>query len=137
MIFSDAMNAILKNFLKGSSVPEERGHGVLEMALTLMVLLPLTFGIIDIGRCVYAQSVIRAAAQEGVRAGMVNRENVASAIYSHMGGLNTNHATIQIDKSANNIITVSITYEFIFVTPMIDGFVNGLRLIGTASAITK
>ena len=61
---------------KTTSLKAERGSTLVEFAPVLIVLLALTFGMIDFGRYVYAVSVVRAAAQEGARAGLEDLDNL-------------------------------------------------------------
>ena len=114
---------------------EEQGQGMVEMALVLLFFFPLTFGMIDAGRCVYAHSVVQAAAQEGARAGIVDGADIHTAVESMLIGLDLDNAQIDINNTDVNIISVSISYDFVFVTPMVEAFVSSLSLTSTASMV--
>lgn len=114
---------------------EEQGHGLLEMALVLLFLLPLTFGMIDTGRCLYTQSVVRAAAQEGARAGIIDTQAIHETIERKLIGLDMAQAAVEVDTSQADIVSVSITYDFVFVTPMLDSFLSTLSLHASASMV--
>lgn len=116
---------------------EERGQNMVEMAVVLVMLLGLTFGMIDFSRALYTASVVRAAAQEGARAGIIDRSEIMDAVQSKMVGLDMASADVNIDTTQANIVAVSIAYEFNFVSPMIDGLVESIELTGNASMVTQ
>lgn len=129
-----------KNFIRRTVsrfCSEERGQGMVEMALVLMFMLPLTFGMIDAGRAIYTASVVRAAAQEGARAGIIDQSDIMEAIESKMIGLDLENASVAVDTGNEDIIEIDITYEFTFVTPMVEAFFGTLDLTGTASMIIQ
>ena len=51
----------------------ERGQGLVEFALVFPVFILLLFGILDLGRAVYAYNTIGDAAREGARVAIVNQ----------------------------------------------------------------
>ena len=53
--------------------PKERGQGLVEFALVFPVFILLLFGILDLGRAVYAYNTIGDAAREGARVAIVNQ----------------------------------------------------------------
>ena len=114
---------------------EEKGSGLVEMALVLGVLLVLTFGIIDISRCIYTNSVVSVAAQEGARAGIVDTNDIRTTIESRMVGLDMSNMNI-IVKVDGDVVEVEIAYDFEFVTPLASSFMNELALSGKASMVT-
>lgn len=114
---------------------EEKGQGMVEMAIVLCLLLCMTFGIIDISRCIYTNSVVNAAAQEGVRAGIVDTNEIRSTIANKMIGLDMDSTNINVTVNGD-IVEVEIAYDFQFITPMADSLVNGLALNGKASMVT-
>lgn len=50
---------------------KRRGTAILEMALTITVLLNLTFGMVEFGYYFYVKNAFESASREGVRAAMV------------------------------------------------------------------
>lgn len=97
---------------------EEKAQALLEFALSLMVLLLLTFGMIDFSRAAYTANVIQAAAQTGARAGLVDLNTVNQAVQKQLVGLDVQkaHMTTVVN---NGRIEVQIAYEFKFITPFI------------------
>lgn len=120
-------------------IREEAGQGILEFAVSLGILLLLTFGLIDIGRMVYAASVVQAAAQEGARAGLIDLSDVTPAIQSKLVGLDETRTQIAISQPDNNSVAVDVTYQFEFVAPLVAYAVeaNGFDLRGSASMIVR
>ena len=55
------------------AAPTERGQGLVEFALVFPVFILLLFGILDLGRAVYAYNTIGDAAREGARVAIVNQ----------------------------------------------------------------
>ena len=51
----------------GPSRPASRGQALVEFALVIPIFLLLLFGLIDVGRLVYMNSVLSQAAREGTR----------------------------------------------------------------------
>ncbi len=94
----------------------------------LLILLLLTFGMIDFCRAVYTTSVIQAAAQAGARAGMVSLAEVIPAAQGKLNGLDLAQAQISSVMLTSERIEVQITYDFAFITPLIAQLVPGGRL---------
>lgn len=116
---------------------QEKGQALLEFAFSLMILLTLTFGMIDFSRAVYTLSVVQAAAQAGARAGLVDLTTVNAAVQQKLIGLDTSKAQITTTVLNSEQVQVQITYQFQFMTPFIAQLVpNGrLDLHGSASML--
>lgn len=117
----------------------ESGQSALEFAVTLSILLMLTFGLIDIGRMVYTASVVQAAAQEGARAGLIDMSDIAPAIQQKLVGLDESRMQIDISQPDGNSVEVDVTYRFEFIVPLVSQAVNarGIDLRGSASMIIR
>src|SRR5688572_16139706 len=61
----------------GRSLPQFRGHGAVEFALLLPLLLLIAFGVLDLGRILHASITITNAAREGVRHAMQYPDDTA------------------------------------------------------------
>lgn len=118
---------------------KQAGQSALEFAITLSILLMLTFGLIDIGRMVYTASVVQAAAQEGARAGLIDMSEIVPAIQQKVVGLDENRMQIDISQPDSNSVEVGVTYKFEFIVPLIAQTVNaqGFDLRGSASMIIR
>lgn len=119
------------------SIKEEQGTTLIEFAAVLVILLTLTFGMIDFGRYVYAVSVVRSAAQEGARAGLVNINDVQSAVENKMVALDTARAGVTVTQPDAETVEVEVTYEFEFITPFLAAAVsnNPIDINGSASMV--
>lgn len=115
---------------------EENGQGLVEMSIVLCFLLCLTFGMIDLSRCIYTQSVVNAAAQEGVRAGIIDGNDILTTVEEKMIGLDMASAEVQVSVDGD-IVEVEIAYDFEFVTPLADSLVSSLLLNGKASMVAS
>jgi Flp pilus assembly protein TadG len=117
---------------------QEAGYALVEFAFSLMVLLMLTFGMVDLGRAVYAANVVQAAAQMGARAGLVDIATAVPAVQSRLAGLDPTKAQITAALVSNERVEVEVTYEFEFITPYLSQLVSGgiINLSGSASMIS-
>lgn len=106
------------------------------MALVLLFLIPLSFTLFDVGRCIYTYSVVQAAAQEGARVGIIDDTRITARIRSVMIGLDMENASIVVDTSDPELVVVSISYQFTFVTPFIGSLFTNLVLSSSASMAT-
>jgi len=129
-----ALRAVMARRLRGHAPQGEEGQSLIEFALVLMLLLLLTFGMIDFCRAVYTTSVIQAAAQVGARAGMVSLSGVTAAVQGKLVGLDVSKAQISTVMLTSERIQVHVTYQFEFVTPLIADLVPNGRLDLQSSA---
>ncbi len=111
---------------------KEKGQSLVEMTMVLSFLFLMSFGMIDISRCVYTSSVVTAAAQEGARVGILDITDIHNTIARTMVGLDITKADITVTVN-DDIIEVDITYDFDFITPLVDPLLDGLVLHGRAS----
>lgn len=97
----------------------ERGSTILEFAFISMILLSMTFAMIDFGRYIYASNAVRSAAQEGARVGITPDGDVNAAVTSKLIALDTSKATISPPSLNGNTVYVRVAYEFEFITPFL------------------
>jgi len=101
---------------RGGRRAPDRGAAAVEAALVLPLLLMLVFSIIDIGRMINAQIKVTEAAREGARALALGAEP-QSRVRTVMGSL-TGVSLGSKDCDSNPDASVTVTYEFSFVTPL-------------------
>lgn len=136
------------------SLRREEGQSMVEFALVGLILITITFGMMETGRLVYTASVVQAAAQEGARAAIVDEDVingtidatalealVTPAVVSKMAALDPSQVTIdraeieQVTMAASpaaivrDTVAVEITYNYQFMIPMIG------RLLSTDSSV--
>lgn len=127
---------------------DRRGQNTVEFAFAVVILLIVTFGIIDFGRAVYTKSVVEAASQEGARMGIVNITDdvldvavTEDAVRARMFGLDPGNAAIDVIQDGTEIVQVTVTYNFQFITPMVGTMLNSengvIELVGTASMLRQ
>jgi Flp pilus assembly protein TadG len=119
----------------------QTGQTAVEFALVLPILILILMGVFDFGRAFYAYSVVANSAREGARAGVyasATDTDVTNAIKSYWIGLGTNPA-ITISPSPTRVAmgTISVTVSYVFqpVTPLIDSFLPGGHITLVASSV--
>jgi len=101
----------------------DSGEALVEMALVLPILIVLSMGMLDFGRAFHAKSLLDQAAREGARMAVIPKTNVADVLLRvdtvlRSGGITTAPpATVSPVDPATNMLTVTVTYTFQFVTP--------------------
>jgi Flp pilus assembly protein TadG len=117
----------------------EEGNTLVEFTLILLVMLSLTFAMIDFSRALYAANVVQAAAQEGARAGIVNLASATTAALDKMAGLDTTQVQVAVTQPAADSVQVQVTYQFEFVTPFLATAIagGGISLTGSARMMTR
>jgi Flp pilus assembly protein TadG len=119
----------------------EGGQTAVEFALILPILILILMGVFDFGRAFYAYSVVANSAREGARAGVyanATNQNVTDAINRYWIGLGTNPAiTISPSPTRVTMGTISVTVSYVFqpVTPLIDAFLPGGHITLVASSV--
>ena len=108
---------------------ENRGQGLVEMAIVLPVLLLLLFGMIEFGRIFNAFLVTKEASREGARLAIVGKNNsaITTAVKGVGGMWNPAEATITInpedlaDRKKGDPVTVTVHYNVALIAPVISG----------------
>lgn len=120
---------------------KEHGQSVVEFALTLPLLILMLTGLLDFGRAYFVVVMLNDAAAEGaVYAGAVPDDvdgiklRVTEAASDALIQIETEDVAVSNSTIvAGASITVSVTYEFAFLTPLINNlFGEGLTLRGQA-----
>jgi hypothetical protein len=138
---------------------DESGASLVECAVALMVLLMLTFGMIDLGRAVYTANVVQVAAQMGARIGLIDMSEILSTVEGRLVGLDP--SKVQITASLVNEdgsivgeeiyaclpdtpapldkrVQVMVAYDYQFITPFLAQVGSGiLHLTGSASMLSQ
>ena len=127
----------------------EAGSALLEFAIATAVILTLLFGIIDVGRALYAYDWVSDAARRGTRYGMVRGTGsctgspelpdcratagqISTYVMSNAVGIDPSQVTItplcwvpastnfsQPPCTAPNTIKVTVQYRFAFISPFV------------------
>jgi hypothetical protein len=91
-----------------------------EFALVAPFLILVTLGILDLGRLVFINTMLSAAAQDGARVGAVstNFTEIQSAVEDKLNGVNSDDVEIAIERT-EDYAEVEVVYTFQPVTPLI------------------
>lgn len=114
---------------------ETHGHSAVEVAISLSLFLLVSFGIIDFSRCIYTANIVTAAAQEGARAGLIDRKDIRPTVTRTMNGLDMNRVSIRSDIR-DDVVRVTVSYDFEFLTPVVQSIVDTLRFTANASMVS-
>jgi Flp pilus assembly protein TadG len=111
----------------------DAGQTLVEFSLILPVMLILLFALVDFGRGFYTWLLVTNAAREGARAGATQQDEAAieAKVYDSFCsdyaagdcGLDETKLDIDIDNaqgSRGDPVSVDLSYDFEFVTPMGD-----------------
>ncbi|HOQ06551.1 MAG TPA: TadE/TadG family type IV pilus assembly protein [Clostridiales bacterium] len=106
------------------------GQSLVETALILPLLLLLLTGIIDFGLLFNSYLVISNASREGARRAVTGNTDaqIRAAVYSAASVLDPARLNITIfpdesvGRSTGDPVTVTVTYEYSMVTPIIGAF---------------
>ena len=125
----------------------QRGAAALEFAIVLPVLLLMLVGIVDFGMVMGAQAQVFNAAREGARAGALTgiEKPVTDAVTSGLSGMAGTTKEVKItcttvdaaaclltdpNSDKGSMITVTITYEHTWLSPVVLGFSPTITLQG-------
>jgi Flp pilus assembly protein TadG len=89
-----------------------RGASILEMALTLTVLLNLTFGTIEFGYFFFVKNTVQSAAREGARAAIppgASNTEVTAAVNSSLTAAGLNTANFTTTVKVNTVVANAST----------------------------
>lgn len=130
----------------------ERGQSLIELAMTLPLLLLVSVGIFELGRCYQTWQVVTNAAREGARLSVLPSADAAAIearIRSYMqDGMLSNvaGASVTINSGASisigagnasaSVVTVNYPFDFIVLNPVARLVVGGSTLGGSPITIT-
>jgi hypothetical protein len=97
---------------------------------------------IEFSRAIYASSVVKAAAQEGARAGIIDATDTAAitaAVEEKLIGLDLEKVIeINIEEPDARTVQVEVVYQFEFVVPLIETITGSdIELRGSASMVSQ
>jgi hypothetical protein len=121
---------------------------MVELALSLFLLMLISFGITEFGRALYITNTLTNAAREGARRAVVStvaaggilntdalEEQIRSCISLPTEDLDALDITIEPTSSvsAGTPVSVTVTLPFRFIIPLIENIVAPLTLRGNAT----
>ena len=114
----------------------ERGQGLIELAIALPVLLLLLLGVLDVGRAYWAVVALKDAAAEGASYA-ASYPTKTTEIKERAAESSTALVVLSPDMfsvdyvdppTAGQPITVTVTYDFLIVNPVINAIVPDGKL---------
>ena len=124
----------------------QAGQSLVEFALVSTIFLTLLMGIVDFGRGVMAQNSLSHAAREGARRGLYVESTdaqIRQTVRSQEGlavGLTDGQIAVSPSgtRKPGDTVTVTLTYTFVAVTPMMNAFIpGGLALQASAQSVVQ
>ena len=107
----------------------ESGVELIESAFVLPLLLVLTMGMLDFGRAFHTKSVLDQAAREGARIAVVTTPDadlVTDKVNAVLASSGVTAGSVLITgPDASNMVTVTVTTTFTFITPGVFALVGG------------
>ncbi|MEA3349701.1 MAG: TadE family protein [Chloroflexota bacterium] len=126
-------------------LPRERGQSMVELAFSLVFLLILIAGVVDLGRAFFTYIVLRDAAQEGALYGSINptesaeianRANAVLLDRVDLGDVTVTSTTTGTCSDGTNTIAVEVEYsDFPITMPFLGTFVGSQSFTITANVI--
>ena len=121
--------------MKNKNASMNKGQALAEFALVLPMLLLLVMGTIDLGRAVYYKSAIANASREAVRYGAINycdNAGISKIAQDYSVGIRDDVKVDGIsikyftkdEVTTPEYISVSLSYNFVPITPMIGSFLG-------------
>lgn len=121
-----------------------RGQALVEMALILPILLIMFMGIWDFGRAIFSYNQTSNAARDAIRAAVVNQDAtvVRTKALAASSGLVASDVTVTgptfspctaASPVIGCLVTVTVSYQWSPITPIIGNIVPGLSLSTTTS----
>lgn len=123
-------------------LPTKKGQALVELALSLLLLLPLLFGAIEFGRAMYTKNTLNYVAREGARLASVsnpfNSATVQSQLRASLPASLRSGLVITITPTApqqGNTITVTVQAPFTTVVPDILTQLAGITTLSAEASM--
>ena len=115
--------------LSQPGIEDQRGQGLVELALVGLVLALILAGVLDLGRAYFAYIAVADAAAEGANYGAAfpgtSVDGIKDRVVGASGGLVSIDPDLVSVISDTQSITVAVTYNHSLLTPFIQALVGG------------
>ena len=136
--------------MKDHKSDNQDGQSLVEFSLTLLILIIVLSGIVDLGRVYFAYLALQDAAGEGASYGIIHPNWISSTISADPnnihyrarneapeGVIDLSDADVEVEvyfPTPGNKITVSVTADYHLITPIVQLIAGGsnIRITGTA-----
>ena len=125
---------------RGHHGPRSRGQALVEFALIIPIFLLMLFGIIDIGRVIWANDALSNAAREGARFASVRGNNTDIVMPATKQDIRDATRGIAIGGGLNTVVTVCYSVVHVSTgtagcTGDTDELVNGVAVANERGAL--
>lgn len=123
----------------------ENGQSMVEFAFSLVILITLVVGIVDVGRALFTYMALRDAAQEGAQYASIHPEDlddIKERVYNGSDLLRSIRADTDIEVTVigvpctGNGIKVQVSYENFPLTMPFLGAILGSQTIAISTSVT-
>lgn len=121
-----------------ASTRRESGQSLVEFAMVFLAVATMLMMVMDLGRGVYAYTVVSAAASEGARYGIVNPSDVAgitTAAQARAVAVDLDQMTVTVVYPDATHVQVQVQYIFVPISPLISAVMDGGSL--TLSSVAR
>lgn len=123
----------------------QAGQAMVEFAIGAIVFLVIIFGVLDFGRAVFDYNMLANSAREGARwaiiQGNTNTDVINHVVATSDGILSGNDVTISGSRSCSAVpcpsVTVTVTYSFTPVTPLIGSLVGSITMTASSTMVVE
>ncbi len=116
------------------------GQGLVEFALILPLLMLFVFGLFDLGYATFLQNSISNGAREGARAGIIKNNTdatIRARVLASTPGIGPQITIQPSTRTFTDPITVTVTYTYTPMTPLIGNFIGHIHLSSTSVMIVE
>lgn len=120
----------------------KKGQAIMEIAVVLPILLIVFCGIVDFGRILYASTHLNMVAQEAVRLAGLGKNDSEVTQYVNDKAYLMDKDTIKVSitpddlhRKSGDYVTVKITYDVKYITPLIGAILPLPFEVSTQSTI--
>jgi Flp pilus assembly protein TadG len=115
------------------------GQALVETAVSLLVFLLLTLGVVDAARAAWSYNTVSFLARDGARYGIIAGHDVASYVSNRCTQFGLAGCTVVAPPATCGALrTVTVSYEFTPATPVISAFWGeSLALSATSQMYTE
>jgi Flp pilus assembly protein TadG len=121
---------------------KQKGQAILELTLVLPIILIIFCAIVDFGRILHSSTQLNLVAQEAVRLGGLGKSDseVASFVkdkstLTDKDAINVELTPEYINRKSGDYLTLKITYEVKYITPLMNIFLPSPYIIAAESTI--
>jgi Flp pilus assembly protein TadG len=121
---------------------KKKGQSLLELALVLPILIIFFCGIVDFGRILHAGATLNMVSQESARLAGLGKSDAEviqfakeKAYFKDQTAITVSVTPTDYVRKAGDYVTVSITYNVRYITPIVQAFAKSTYVVSAKSTI--